>query len=92
MMMRVLSTADCDLGPVVQSIVSLTKSLRHQLVKYMWTTLSNALLFFVAVQKILTFFSTKKQQLICDIYFQNFNETLTNGVFNFKHPGQDQHH
>ena len=35
------------LGPVVQSIVSLTTSLRHQLVKYMHTTLSNMLLFFV---------------------------------------------
>ena len=34
-------------GPVVRSIVSLTTSLRCQLVKYMLTTLSNALLFFV---------------------------------------------
>ena len=53
------------LGPVVQSIVSPTTSLRHQLVKYMPTTLSNTLLFFVgkmlesfAVQ-ILTFFQQK---------------------------------
>ena len=37
----------CDLGPVVQSIVSLTTSLRRQLVKYMLTILSNTLLFFV---------------------------------------------
>ena len=35
------------LGPVVQSIVSLTTSLRHQLIKYMPTKLSNTLLFFV---------------------------------------------
>ena len=35
------------LGPVVQSIVSLTTLLRRQLVKYMLTTLSNTLLFFV---------------------------------------------
>ena len=35
------------LGPVVQSIVSLTSSLRRQLVKYMPTKLSNTLLFFV---------------------------------------------
>ena len=34
------------LGPVVQSIVSLTASLRRQLIKYMLTTLSNTLLFF----------------------------------------------
>ena len=34
-------------GPVVQSIVSLTTSLRRHFVKYMLTTLSNPLLFFV---------------------------------------------
>ena len=34
-------------GPVVQSIFSLTTSLRPQFVKYMLTTLSNPLLFFV---------------------------------------------
>ena len=34
-------------GPVVKSIVSLTTSLRRQLVKYMLTTLSNTLLFYV---------------------------------------------
>ena len=34
-------------GAVVKSIVSLTKSLRRQLVKYMPTTLPNTLLFFV---------------------------------------------
>ena len=34
-------------GPVVQSIVSLTTSLRRHFVKYMPTTLSNLLLFFV---------------------------------------------
>ena len=35
------------LGPVVQSIVSLTMSLRRQLVKYMPTKLSNTQLLFV---------------------------------------------
>ena len=34
-------------GPVVQSIVSLTTSVRCQFVQYMLTTLSNPLLFFV---------------------------------------------
>ena len=34
-------------GPVVQSIGSLTTSLRRQLVKYIQTTLSNTQLFFV---------------------------------------------
>ena len=35
------------LGPVVQSIVSITTLLRRHFVKYMLTTLSNPLLFFV---------------------------------------------
>ena len=34
-------------GPVVQSIVSLTTSLRHEFVKYMSTTKANTVLFFV---------------------------------------------
>ena len=53
-------------GPVVQSIVSLTSSLRGQLVKYFRTLLLNTLKFFVekmreafALQKLLTLFSTK---------------------------------
>ena len=51
------------LGPVVQSIVSLTMSLRRQLLKYLLNTYANISLFFVgkmcesfALQKILTFF------------------------------------
>ena len=36
-----------DHGPVVQSMVILTSSLRRQLVKYMPTTLSNPLLLFL---------------------------------------------
>ena len=44
-----------QLGPVVQSIVSLTTSLRRQLVKYMLTKSSNTLLFFV--EKMLESFS-----------------------------------
>ena len=37
---------NADQGPVVQSIVSLTSSLRRQLVKFMPSTLSNPLLLF----------------------------------------------
>ena len=55
-----------DLGPVVQSIVSLTSSLRGQLVKYFTTLLLNTLIFFVekmreafALQKLFTFFFIK---------------------------------
>ena len=54
------------MGPVVQSIVSLTSSLRGQLVKCFTTLLLNTLIFFVenlreafALQKLLTFFSAK---------------------------------
>ena len=53
-------------GPVVQSIVSLTSSLRGQLVKCFMTLLPNTLIFFVdkvreafAMQKLLTFFQQK---------------------------------
>ena len=44
--LSVTSTANL-LGPVVQSIVSQTTSLRRQLIKYMPTKFSNAHLFFV---------------------------------------------
>ena len=43
----VCAATEARLWPVVQSIVSLTMSLRRQLVKYMPTKLSNTLLFFV---------------------------------------------
>ena len=53
-------------GPVVQSIVSLTSLLRGQLIKWFTSIFSNTLIFFVgkmrdafALQKLLTFFSTK---------------------------------
>ena len=53
-------------GLVVQSIVSLTSSLRVQLVKYFTTSLPNTLIFFVekmreafALRKLLTFFQQK---------------------------------
>ena len=39
--------SNTHLGPVVQSIVSLRMSLRHQLVKYMLTSYANTSLFFV---------------------------------------------
>ena len=59
---------------VVQSIVSLTTSLRGHLVKYIPTTLSNTLLFFVGkmenrLQKILTFFPTKHNSVFVMLTF-----------------------
>ena len=56
-----------NLGPVVQSIISLTSSLRDQLVKCFTTLLPNTLIFFIeqireafALQKLFTFFFNKK--------------------------------
>ena len=49
-------------GPDVQSIISLTSSLRGHFVKLFMTLLQNTLIFFaekLRVQKLLTFFSTK---------------------------------
>ena len=61
------------LGPVVQSIVSLTSSLRGYLIKYFTTLLLNACILFVekkreafVLQKLLTFFN-KKYWRILDI-------------------------
>ena len=55
-----------DLGPVVQSIVSLTSLLRGQLVKCFMTSQPNTLIFFAekkreafALQKLLIFFQQK---------------------------------
>ena len=63
---RVFYQIHVHLGPVVQSIVSLTSLLRGQLVKCFTTLLPNTMIFFVekmkeafALQKLLTFFSTK---------------------------------
>ena len=57
---------ELPLGPVVQSMVSLTSSLRGQLVKCFTTLYPNTLIFFVdkmreafASQKPLTFFQQK---------------------------------
>ena len=40
-----------------------------------------------AIQKLLTFFSTKKYWGIWDINVWNFNETLTNDVVSFEQQG-----
>ena len=55
------STCGGFLGPVVQSIVSLTMSLRRRFVKYMLTTLSNSLLFLLKNVRI--FYSAKDSHI-----------------------------
>ena len=74
------------LDPVVQSIVSLTSSLRGQLVKYFTTLLPNTHKFFVenmreafAMQKFSYFFD-KNFWYFSDISVLNFNETLTTSL------------
>ena len=57
------------------------------------TTLSNTPLFLLKKCENLlqckrfSHFFNKKNQRICDIYFQNFKETLTNDVVNFEQQG-----
>ena len=86
-----------DLGPVVQSIVSLTSSLRVISLTVLADSIHNILKFFAekmwvafALQKLLTFFS-KKFQRICVSLDVNFNESLTNDVVSFEKlgPGGD---
>ena len=83
------------LGPVVQSIVSLTSSLRVISLTVLADSIHNIVIFFAekmwvafALQKLLTFFS-KKIQHICISLDVNFNESLTNDVVSFEQLGPD---
>ena len=64
------------LGPVVQSIVSLTSSLKGQLVKCFTTLQPNTLKFFVEKMReafaVLTFFSTKNNGVFQILTFEIF--------------------
>ena len=80
-------------GPVVQSIVSLTSSLRVISLTVLADSIHNILIFFAekmwvafALQKLLTFFS-KKFQRICVSPHVNFNESLTNDIVSFEQLG-----
>ena len=81
-----------DLGPVVQSIVSLTSSLRGQLVNKCFTTIiPNTLTFFVEKwEKLASHIFQQKYWHISDINIWNFNKTLTNDVFSFEQAGPEQ--
>ena len=81
------------LGPVVQSIVSLTSSLKVISLTVLVDSIYNILIFFdekvwvaFALQKLLTFFS-KNFQHICVSLSVNFNESLTNDVVSFEQLG-----
>ena len=78
-------------GPVVQSVVSLTSSLRVNSLTVLADSIHNILIFLLkkcALQKLLTFFS-KKFQHICVSLDVNFNESLTNDVVSFEQVGPD---
>ena len=77
-MQQQVSDINCFLehqGPVVQSIVSLTTSLRCQLVKYMPTKLSNTLLFLLEkCAKDSHIFSTKNNSVFVIYTFENLTK------------------
>ena len=78
-------------GPVVQSVVSLTTSLRVISLTVLADPIHNILIFFAEkmwVAFALTFFQQKIQN-ICISLDVNFNESLTNDVFSFEQLGPD---
>ena len=83
-----------DQGPVVQSVVSLTSSLRVISLTVLADSIYNILIFFCwkmweafALQKLLTLFSAKNFSNICVSLDVNFNESLTNDVVSFEQLG-----
>ena len=79
--------------PVVQSVVSLTSSLRVISLTVLADSIYNILIFFAekmwvafALQKLLTFFQQKFQH-ICISLHVNFNESLTNDIVSFEQLG-----
>ena len=77
-------------GPVVQSIVSLTRSLRVILLTVVANSIYNILIFFAEKMWVAThiFFSIKIQHICVSLYI-NFNELLTNDIVSFEQLGPD---
>ena len=73
----------CNLGPVVQSVVSLTSSLRV----ISLTVLADSIYNFL---KSYSHFFSKKFQRISVSLDVNFNESLTNDVVSFEQLGPDK--
>ena len=73
-------------GPVVQSVVSLTSSLRVILLTVIADSIYNILIFFLHCKSYSHFFS-KRFQHICVSLNVNFNESLTNDVVSFEQLG-----
>ena len=73
------------LGPVVQSVASLTSSLRVILLTVLADSIHNILIFFA--EKMYSHFFSKKFQHFCVSLDVNFNESLTNDVVSFEQLG-----
>ena len=74
-------------GPVVESIVSLTSSLRVISLTVLADSIHNILIFFA--EKSYSHFFSKKYQNICVSLDVNFNESLTNDIVSFEQLGPD---
>ena len=92
-LIQLLNVAPNSLGPVVQSVVSLTSSSRVISLTVLADSIQNILIFFAekmwvafALQKLLTFFQQKFQH-ICVSLDINFNESLTNDIVSFEQLG-----
>ena len=84
-----------NLGPVVQSVVSLTSSLRVISFTVIADSVHNILIFFAEkmwvafTAKATHIFFSKKFQHICVSLDVNFNESLTNDIVSFEQLGPD---
>ena len=76
-------------GPVVQSIVCLTSSLRVISLTVLADSLYNILIFFAEKMWATHIFFSKKFQHICISLDVNFNESLTNDIVSFEQLGPD---
>ena len=78
------------LGPVVQSVVSLTSSLKVISLTVLADSLHNILIFFAEKMRVALathIFFSKKFQNICVSLDENFSESLTNDTVSFEQLG-----
>ena len=79
------------LGPAVQSVVSLTSSLRVIPLTVLADSIYNILIFLLknvsSLAKATHIVSANKNQHICVSLDVNFNESLTNDIVSFEQPG-----
>ena len=76
-------------GPVVQSVVSLTSSLRVISLTILAESIYNILIFFAEKMCVAFHIFSAKNLHICVSLDVNFNESLTNDVVSFEQLGPD---